>query len=129
MNETPKFDQAALAKLFDHLESISIWQPASVTDEPEVSLVRWQIFLVKGGPTGDGDTVHFIGNTGYEGRVCSAIQSFDQNTKRGVTLSGRIYELMGPGGHDGDAQYVWARWLRNCGNPVVEELTETYTGT
>jgi len=111
-----------LEKLFDYLEQTSIWRVASVSDEPQTSLTQWRIFLV------DGKDMHFVGYTGYEGRVCSAVQTFDPTTCKGVTESGRIYELVGPPGFNGDAMYVWNRWLNIYGNPTVEDITDTYTG-
>ena len=111
-----------LEKLFDYLENISVWQVASVTDEPETQLSQWRIFLV------DGKDIHFVGYTGYEGRVCSAVQTFDPTTCRGVTKSGRIYELAGHSGFNGDAMYVWRRWLGINDNPPHEDVTDTYIG-
>lgn len=111
-----------LEKLFDYLEKTSIWQAASVTAEPETQLTQWQIFLV------NSKDIHFVGYTGYEGRVCSAVQTFDPTTCKGVTRSGRIYELVGPPGFNRDAMYVWNRWLEINGDPTVEDVTDTYKG-
>jgi hypothetical protein len=111
-----------LEKLFDYLEKISVWQVASVKDEPETQLSQWRIFLV------DGKDIHFVGYTGWEGRVCSAVQTFDPTTRRGVTRSGRIYELVGHSGFNGDAMYTWNRWLGINGNPPAEDVTDTYIG-
>jgi len=45
-----------------------------------------------------------------EGRVSTAIASFDPASARVVTQSGRIYALAGPPGTNLDAEYTWARW-------------------
>ena len=111
-----------LEKLSDYLEKTSVWNVASVTDEPETQLTQWRIFFV------DGKDIHFVGYTGYEGRVCSAVQTFDPTTCKGVTRSGRIYELVGHSGFNGDAMYVWSRWLGINGNPEAEDITDTYIG-
>ena len=113
-------------KLMDHLESISIWRPADVTQEPYTTLTQWRIYRVKGDFHGTGDTIHFVGYAAYEGRVSSAVQSFDVKTRKGVTQSGRIYQLLGDSGFNRDAMYVWDRWLCRNGNPKVEDITETY---
>jgi len=115
-------------KLIDHLESISIWKPADVTQEPNTKLTQWRIYRAKADFHGTGDTIHFVGYAGYEGRVSSAIQTFDAKSLKGVSGSGRIYQLTGDSGFNGDAMYVWGRWVTMNGNPEVEDITETYSG-
>lgn len=85
-----------------------IWTTRPVDAQPSLTLVRWRIFQ------SDRHELHFVGYCAenYEGRVSSAIQNFDPVTQRGVTQSGRVYELFGPSGFDEDAQYVWQLWLR-----------------
>jgi hypothetical protein len=109
----------------------SIWRPDSVTDEPEVKLTQWRVYLVKANIDSKGDTIHFVGSVGYrysEGRVCSPVQTYDPTTKKGITRSGRIYELVGKSGHNRDALYVWNHWLDKF-NPIPEivDLTDTYS--
>ena len=56
-----------------------------------------------------GGTQHFVGynaNRG-EGRVSTAIISWDDEQQLGVTQSGRRYQLLGEPGRDPDALYVW----------------------
>lgn len=113
-----------LARLSEFLEQTSIWQVADVKDEPHTQLTQWRIFLV------DGKDIHFVGYTGGwhgEGRVCSAVQTFDPATRKGTTKSGRIYELVGDSGFNKDAMYVWARWLGLYGSPPAEDVTDTYS--
>jgi hypothetical protein len=124
-------DLEHLAKLADYLEATSVWNVASVADEPDTKLTQWRIFSIRGGKGGDKETVHFVGYTeGWhgEGRVCSAVQTFDGATRKGVTKSGRIYELVGDPGYNSDAMYVWARWLSINGDPDVEDITDSYPG-
>lgn len=102
-----------------------IWKPASITEEPETILTKWQVYKVEN-PNGSGWDIHFHGWTGWEGRVCSAVQEFDKETMRGRTRSGRIYELKGSPGLNGDAEYTWHRWLNIYGNPKTENITEEY---
>ena len=49
--------------------------------------------------------------TEREGRASSKIVEFDATTRGGRTRSGRIYQLRGPTGHDGDGAYTWGRWM------------------
>lgn len=104
------------------LAATSIWSVASVQEEPETVLTQWRVMQV------DGDSIHFVGNAGYEGRVCSAVQSYDPSTRRGVTLSGRVYELHGDSGYNSDAMYVWARWrqINNISDSNVVDVTSHY---
>lgn len=88
-----------------------VWKPTSVSEVGGLRLDRWSIYEV---PNKDGEpTHHFVGvnlTEGGEGRVSSAIQTFDPRTMTGVTASGRAYFLVGEGGTSMDAQYVWSRW-------------------
>lgn len=104
MNAMP-IDQLT-PEMLDAIEALSIWKPASVDQEPECLLYDWRVMKV------EGSYIHFIGYNGYEGRVCSAVQTYDPTKKRGVTRSGRVYELVGQSGYNSDAQYVWCRWLK-----------------
>ena len=90
----------------------SIWTIGSVEDEPECQLIRWQIFEVNGDR-------HFMGYNyaGMEGRVSSKIITFDEKEMRGITRSGRVYELVDEPGFNHDADYVLSAWLR------INELT------
>lgn len=122
-----QFNMDELEKLAEFATANSVWKPADVTQEPHTRLTQWQVHLVKGKLSEEGgDTIHFMGHTGYEGRVCSPVQTYDKTTRRGVTKSGRIYELVGHPGHNGDAFHVWATWLSMMGNPEVEIVTEQY---
>lgn len=117
-----KIDMEQLAAV---LEATSIWRPASVQQEPETRLTQWRVFKVKGLPHEE-ETIHFVGRAEWEGRVCSPVQTYDPTNKRGVTRSGRVYELLGPSGHNGDAMYVWARWCNINDIQEVEDITEEY---
>lgn len=121
-----EFNIANLEKLAEAVEATSIWSPRSVDQEPETTLSQWRVMLVE-----DKD-IHFVGWAGWEGRVCSAVQTYDPETKRGVTKSGRVYELIGPSGHNRDAMYVWAGWMsiNSLKEQEVKDVTDQYeTGT
>ena len=83
-----------------------IWKTLPVNQEPELSLIIWRIMQTEQGER------HFVGirDDDSTGRVSSAIVEFDAHTRRGVTRSGRVYQLCGKPGFSADAQYVWSRW-------------------
>jgi hypothetical protein len=85
-----------------------VWATAPVDEQPELTLGCWSVRQLPNKER------HFVGwcQENREGRVSSAIVEFDPQTKRGRTKSGRVYELSGRPGRDGDAEYVWERWLR-----------------
>ena len=117
-----------LQKLAEIAEKTGIWKPADVTQEPETKLVDWQVYKVYLEQLGE-YTMHFNGYTlgAYgEGRVCSPVVEFDKNTMRGVTQSGRIYELVGAPGVNRDAEYVWRRWLGLNGSPEFICITDEF---
>ncbi len=123
---------------FEHIEEImkhaiatSVWRPADVTIEPDTKLTQWQVHKVS--TTDDNlSTVHFMGYTGGrygEGRVCSAILEYDAKTKKGVTKSGRVYELVGDPGFNKDAMYVFNIWCARFPIPTIfEDITDQYAG-
>lgn len=104
----------------------SIWRPASVTDEPETRLGSWQVYEVAADFNNRAPTIHLVGWTGYEGRVCSAVQEFDKTTMKCRTRSGRVYELVGPPGFNRDAEHTFGMWLQRTGNPEIRCITEDY---
>lgn len=103
----------------------SIWRPKSVTEEPETTLTNWAVFSVN--IPGEKPTIHFAGYTGSEGRVCSPVQTYDPETRCGITRSGRIYKLaQGREGLNGDSIYVWSHWVVINGSPTYTDVTEVY---
>lgn len=86
----------------------SVWSVPSPDDQPEIILKRWKVMQL---PNGDR---HFVGwNAGdREGRASTKIISFDPVTRCGKTESGRLYELEGQSGRDGDGMHTWARWMK-----------------
>lgn len=96
-----------------------IWNVASVTAQPELTLVDWKILETQRGER------HFVGYVieNQEGRVSSAIEQFDPVSLRGVTRSGRVYRLYGAPGFNRDAEYVWKRWVQL--NAITEYLDVT----
>jgi hypothetical protein len=68
-----------------------------------VRLAQWSIRRFEDG------SMHFVGfcMMSHDGRVSTEISELDAYSRSGVTASGRHYELIGPSGFDGDAEYVW----------------------
>jgi len=99
---------------------VSIWAVAPVSETPELILSAWQIVETDKGER------HFVGynETDREGRTSSAIEQFDPATLRGITRSGRIYQLTGRPGIDDDALYVWRRWCSVNGIRDWREVTD-----
>ena len=98
-----------------------VWSVTRVEEEPSTTLVRWQIWEL---PNGDR---HFAGWAveAQEGRVCSAVQSFDAARLRGLTRSGRVYQLVGRPGVDTEGAYVWRGWLALNGEPAAVDVTDS----
>jgi hypothetical protein len=114
--------------ILEQMEAMGLWKPPSREDEPRTKLFQWQVYEVKN-PKGTGWDVHFSGNIdgcGGEGRVCSAIQKFDNKTMCGVSQSGRIYELIGDPGYSSNGSYVWSRWLAAYSNIEHRNITYKY---
>lgn len=83
-----------------------VWRVADVSAEPEMSISEWEIMETQTGSR------HFVGCDVHNctGRVSTAIQEFDPTVLRGVTSSGRVYQLVGPRGCSENGRYIWERW-------------------
>lgn len=105
----------------------SLWETPPVSDQSSITLTRWS---VKETHTGER---HFVGYNleDCEGRVSTAIRSFDQTTGFGITESGRVYRLVGPPGYDPDGDWVWTHWASSRKvdwQDVTDEFTTGFTG-
>lgn len=72
---------------------------------------------------------HFVGYSreSLDGRVSTQIVELDIDSRTARTASGRRYVLMGPGGYNVDAEYVWNRVAKALGGgqawtDVTEQL-------
>lgn len=99
-----------------------VWACAPVSERPEIVMTDWHVFEVC---TPLPRTRHFAGQniTEGEGRVSSPILEFDAATRRGVTRSGRVYELRGSPGFTADGSYTWNRWKAIHGALEVVDVT------
>ena len=106
---------------------MSIWKPYSVQQEPQTRLTQWRVMQVSADFNSNKETIHLVGYAGYEGRVCSSVEKYDPKSKRAVTQSGRVYELVGSSGYNRDALYVLDCWIANAGSSaVVKDITADY---
>lgn len=100
-----------------------IWKVAPVAEQPQIVLWGWTIYEVQS-EFEDEPTCHFVGYNVYdrEGRTSTKIVEFDPTTKRGVTASGRVYELQGEPGYNSDADYTFRRWAEVNRATVLREV-------
>lgn len=107
-----------------------VWATQSVEHEPSIQFTRWCIVRVLDKPGNPRFGLHLCGrnDAGNEGRVSSRIMKIDQEKKVVRTRSGRIYELCGEPGNDGDAAYVLGVWLKAHDVKDFEFLTELPDG-
>lgn len=112
-NTVPKLETEYLSSIY----SASVWKVASVLENPEISLTNWTIKKMVEGE-------YFVGEQRWgSGRVSTAIQTFDPETKKGVTASGRVYQLVGDEGYSRDGDYIWGYYKK------LNQLTELPTTT
>lgn len=91
---------------------MSVWLPPTAEEQPEVSLVSWGAFEVLVPELGT-PTIHIAGvcEVDGEGRVSSPVAKVDAANRSVVTSTGRIYRLVGAPRLQGEANYVWRRWV------------------
>lgn len=112
---------------------MSTWLPPTAEEQPEVSLVDWGAFEVLVPELGT-PTIHVAGvrTASGEGRVSSPVARVDGAGRCVVTSTGRTYRLIGPPGLQGDANYVWNRWLWKWHAKVLSDaapaLLEAFAG-
>jgi len=97
-----------------------VWAVPPDPQGPHVVLQQWQVYELASGSR------HLVGWCAArgEGRVSSAVVKFIPQTRRCHMASGRIYELRGEPGWNGDAQYVLARWRETFAVLVCREVTD-----
>lgn len=102
---------------------MSTWLPPTAEEQPEVSLVYWGAFEVLVPELG-APTIHVAGvRAGGEGRVSSPVAKVDAANRCVVTSTGRNYRLLGAPGLQGDATYVWNRWVWKWNATVLSDAT------
>jgi len=101
---------------------MSIWSVTDVDDQPEITLRGWRVYETERGEH------HFVGYCveNESGRVSSAIVSFDDKSRAGITRSGRRYVLSGEPGFNQDALYVWGIWASRFGVTETKDVSDEY---
>lgn len=92
----------------------NVWRAGSIEQQPSVELYNWTIKQMKEGQYFVGDEVR------GSGRVSTAIQTYDPETKRGITASGRIYQLLGESHYSSNGEYVWQYYKQVNGLTEIE---------
>ena len=101
-----------------------LWTFGTVESELHVRLMDWRVMEATYADSAEPCTQHFVGCDSYgSGRVSSAIASLDIARRRGVTKSGRVYELIGRWGGHSNADYVWRSFCEING---IESWTDAY---
>jgi hypothetical protein len=101
---------------------VSVWSIASIDDEPDTVLGSWSVFEAEITP--GVLTRHLVGYVEFDGgRASSAIQQFDLQSRRAVTASGRVYQLLGKPGYNADAEYTWKCWVPVNSATNVRDVT------
>ena len=87
-----------------------------------MSLVSWGAFEVLVPELG-APTIHVVGlhQRAGEGRVSSSVAKVDGAGRCVVTSTGRVYRLVGAPGLQGDAEYVWRRWVWKWNAQVLSD--------
>lgn len=88
------------------------WTLIEILEEPARTLDAWCVFEVPFDGPGQPWTRHFVGfrREGCTGQVSSPVEQLDPARRRGRTRSGRVYELAGGSGLNGDAFAAWGHW-------------------
>ncbi len=99
--------------------AMPIWNVEPVADQPDLSLVSWQVMQVPDGGR------HFVGYCpeNREGRASSVIELMDLERLQGITSSGRVYQLKGKPGWNPDAEHTWRRWCAINSVTAYEDVT------
>ena len=120
MDKSFTLEQLLRPGVIGHIIETSVWSASPLTEVPEIELTNWQVMQLPHGSR------HFVGwnVTEREGRVSSKIVEFDGTTRRGRTSSGRVYQLSGPTGHDGDGAYTWGRWMQRNGAADCTDVSD-----
>ena len=113
---------------------MTAWHLGAVDAEPHIVLTDWAVMqVVTPSPTTSITTRHFVGIcTGKPPRaqVSSPVLVFDPATARGMTESGRIYQLNGFSPIPANVLATWNRWKElhrtgdhvNVSSEVVREI-------
>jgi len=124
-DELKKLIESQVASLAD---APNIWSQPPVAIEPEKWLTRWQIYkAISSKYPMSNFGYHFVGfdESGRHGAVSSKLEQFDPHKMRGISQSGRVYQLLGEPGVDPDAQYTLEGWSQR-NQVVMQDATKEF---
>lgn len=128
MKKDTEMDKILLETIISLEIQPSYWKAAPVEVEPQKWLEAWQVVkVVKSDGFEDRFGLHFVGRNcrEFNGAVSSKIEQFDPKTLRGITNSGRVYQLVGLPGYCDDAQYVLDCWC-NANRVETTDATDEF---
>ena len=106
---------------------MAVWRAVAIATFPQLTLTNWSVFEVELGAAVEDCTRHFVGVTTAPRRcaqVSSPVLMFDRATGRGITESGRAYQLLqGQDGSPASVLRTWTRWKEI--NHIVAEKDVT----
>ena len=109
------------------------WRSGTIGEDAHIVLTDWAVMQVSLGGADGAVTRHFIGIRGGRpprAQVSSPVVTFDPHSVRGVTESGRIYQLNGFSPVSVAVLATWTRWKeinrivddRNVSSEVVRDI-------
>jgi hypothetical protein len=89
------------------------WVYAPVLEPPTVYLSEWSAFVSRWPDDTHPMTTHLVGFREATGksRTSSSVIRFDVQRRRAVTISGKVYELVGPPNPESEAAFMRIQWL------------------
>lgn len=121
--------QEKLLRLSDLGENVvNVWAQPSVNVVPTKTLDSWAVVkVIEVNVSPEQFGFHFVGRDVNEqnGAVSSKIVEFYPQQMQGKTQSGRVYQLDGRPGNDGDAEYVLRAWCR-INQVVIVDATQEF---
>lgn len=105
------------------------WAREVVLEVPHVLLSQWSAFICGWPDEAKPFSTHLVGYRAATGksRASSAVVRFDPETRRAVTASGRVYELVGPPDPQSDAIYIRSEWFSVNGGRYVRDATSDFS--
>lgn len=106
------------------------WLGAPVLATPDVYLSEWSAFVCNWGDKPVAPSTHLVGYRSATGksRTSSAVLSFDPETRRAITASGKVYELVGAPNPQSDARFMRSQWFSVNGGAYLRDATDEFVG-
>ena len=104
------------------------WVRAAVLEVPQIYLTEWSAFICGWSNEAKPFSTHLVGHRAATGksRASSAVLIYDPLSRRAVTASGKVYELVGPANPRSDAIYMRSEWFSVNGGRYVRDATNDF---